>query len=84
MLRSHPKHGLILFDEVEAGQVTQQQKLFQAQAAPVQQGCSATNCHSYEVFVWRTPLVLCTNTWHASLARLESADQEWIAANSMG
>ena len=47
------KHDLILFDEIVAEQVACQRTLFQAQSAPVQLGCSATNCHSYGVFVWR-------------------------------
>ena len=76
-------HGLILFDEIVAAQVAQQRKLFQAQSAPVQLGCSATNCHSYEVFVWRTKLVLASNNWHSSLATLSPDDQEWINLNSI-
>ena len=76
-------HGLILFDEIVAGQVAKQRKLFQAQSAPVQLGCSATNCHSYDVFVWRTRLVLASNNWHTSLSALSVADQEWIHANSI-
>ena len=64
------RHGLLLFDEIRAEQVMAQRKLFQAQSAPVQLGCSATNCYSYEVFVWRKPFVLCSNTWHASVAKL--------------
>ena len=76
-------HGLILFDEIVAGQVAQQRKLFQAQSAPVQLGCSATNCHSYDVFVWRKRLVLSSNNWHSSLSALSAADQEWIQANSI-
>ena len=77
------RHGLILFDEVTADQVAAQRKLFQAQAAPVQLGCSATNCHSYEVFVWKTKLVLASNNWHTSLSALSPGDQEWINANSI-
>ena len=77
------RHGLILFDEIVAGQVAQQRKLFQAQSAPVQLGCSATNCHSYDVFVWRKRLVLASNNWHTSLAALGAPDQEWIHANSI-
>ena len=76
-------HGLILFDEIVAGQVAQQRKLFQAQSAPVQMGCSATNCHSYDVFVWRKRLVLASNNWHSSLAQLGAGDKEWIHANSI-
>ena len=60
-----------------------QRKLFQAQSAPVQLGCSATNCHSYDVFVWRKKLVLASNNWHTSLSALSPGDQEWIHANSI-
>ena len=77
------KHGLILFDEVEAEQVAAQRKLFQAQASPVQLACSSTNCFSYEVFVWRKKLVLASNNWHSSMARLNAPDQDWILANSI-
>ena len=77
------RHGLILFDEIEAGQVVAQRKLFQACAAPVQLGCSATNCHSYEVFLWQKRLVLASNNWHTSVAGLPSEDRDWVNANSM-
>ena len=77
------KHDLVLFDEIRAEQVAEQRKLFQAQAALVQLGCSATNCHSYEVFVWRKKLVLASNNWHASLCLLPAADREWVKANSI-
>ena len=77
------KHGLILFDEIVAQQVVAQRKLFQAQSARVQLGCSATNCHSYDVFVWRTKMVLASNNWESSLAELSDSDQAWVVANSI-
>ena len=77
------RHGLILFDEIEANQVVAQRKMFQACAAPVQLGCSATNCHSYEVFLWQKRLVLASNNWHTSVEALASDDREWIHANAM-
>ena len=77
------KHDVIFFDEIAAEQVAHQRKLFQAQRAPVQLGCSATNCHSYEVFVWKKKLVLASNNWEASLQQLSAADQAWIQANSI-
>ena len=77
------KHGLILFDEIVAAQVASQRKLFQAQSASVQLGCSATNCHSYGIFVWRTKLVLATNNWESSLELLSAPDREWVDANSI-
>ena len=77
------KHDVILFEESVASQVAQQRKLFQAQAASVQLGCSATNCHSYDVFVWRKKLVLASNNWETSLMELTAADQEWVNSNSI-
>ena len=84
-LRAHrlSKHGLILFDEIEAQQVAARRKLFQAQATAVQLGCNATNCHNYDVFVWRKRLVLCSHNWEASLSQLPVADQSWVNANSI-
>ena len=76
-------HDAILFDEIVASQVAQQRKLFQAQSAAVQLGCSATNCHSYNVFVWRKKMVLASNNWEASLMELAAADREWVIANSI-
>ena len=73
----------MLFDDIEAEQVAAQRKLFQAQATPVQLACSATNCYSYEVFVWRKKLVLASNNWHSSLMMLPAADRAWIQANSI-
>ena len=77
------RHEVVLFDEIEAEQVAAQRKLFQAQATPVQLACSATNCYSYEVFVWRKKLVLASNNWHSSLMMLPAADRAWIQANSI-
>ena len=77
------KHDLILYDEIVASQVAEQRKLFQAQSASVQLGCSATNCHSYGVFVWRKKMVLASNNWESSLEHLTAADREWVDANSI-
>ena len=77
------RHEVVLFDEIEAEQVAAQRKLFQAQATPVQLAYSATNCHSYEVFVWRKKLVLASNNWHSSLNLVCVPDREWFQANSI-
>ena len=47
------RHSVIIFDEISPIAVMKQRKLFQACAVPVQLGCSATNCHSKEVFLHR-------------------------------
>ena len=74
---------MILFDEIEATQVVAQRKMFQACASAVQLGCSATNCHSYTVFLWQKRLVLASNNWHTTVAALPGDDQAWIHANAM-
>ncbi len=77
------KHDLLLFDEIEAPQVAAQRKLFQAPATEVQLGCSATNCHSYSVWIHCRKLVLATNNWQSSMAKLGKGDREWIEKNSI-
>ena len=69
------KHGMIFFDEIVADQVVAQRKVRQAQSALVQVGCSATNCHSYEIFTWRKKLVLASNNLESSMQHLSAADQ---------
>ena len=76
------RHGLILFDEIVPQQVVAQRKVFQAQSAKVQLGCSATNMYSYDIFIWRKKLVLASNNWDMGMAHLEQADQDWLKANS--
>ena len=75
------KHGLVLFDEIKADQVAAQRKLFQAGSSEVQMGCSAANCHSYPVYVWRKKLVLAGNDWHESVASLPPDAKDWIKCN---
>ena len=77
------RHGLLLFDEIRADVVAQQRKLFQACAAPIQLGCSATNCHSKMVFVHRKRMVLASNVWHASKKSLTEDDKKWLDANTV-
>ena len=76
-------HGGILFDEGSVAMVLRQRKLFQCAAAEVQLGCSATNAFTYSVFVHRTPLIVCSNTWSQQLACQSPEDAAWIAANTV-
>ena len=61
--------------------LAQQRKLFRERAAEVQLGCSATNCHSYKVFLSRVKLVLCSNSWVRSMEELCEDDQAWLREN---
>ena len=77
------KHGLILFDEINPKQVSEQRKLFQAGIAPVQLGISPTAVHVYSVFVHRVMMVCCSNHWTRKLMELPSDAQAWLQANSV-
>ena len=77
------RHKLILFDESHPAMVTQQRLLFQAGTSYLQLGSSATNCHSYSVYVHRTPMVLCTNSWQQEVRDLVQEDREWLEANAV-
>ena len=77
------RHGLVLFDEIEAEAGASQRKLFQASTAFVQLGTSPTNIHVYSVYTHRLRLVLASNNWSASLQRLGHDDRDWILKNSI-
>jgi hypothetical protein len=79
----YQKHGLILFDEIHAGQVQGARKLFQAGVAPVQLGMSQTCMYAYEVFLHAIRLVCCSNAWTSSLAALPTDQQDWLHVNSI-
>ncbi|CAK0800003.1 unnamed protein product [Prorocentrum cordatum] len=42
-------------------------------------GQSATQLHTHEVFLWRTPITITTNNW--DLSTLTVAEIDWIASN---
>ena len=69
------------FGEICARIVAQQRKFSQECAAEVQLGCSATNCHSYTVFLFRVKLVLCSNSWAGSMEEHSEEDQAWLREN---
>ena len=76
--RAH--HRAVLFDEVHSPTfITGNKKLLQAHADGAILGQSATQLFSYEVFLWRTPLMVTTNNWVLSL--LTTADRNWIDEN---
>ena len=54
-------------------------KLLQAHVDGALLGQSATQMFTYEVFLWRTPMVLTTNNW--DLSSLAADELEWVAAN---
>lgn len=77
------RHKLILFDEASTQMVLNNKKLFQAPSVPVKLGQSATNIHSYEVWVGQKLLVVASNRWSEELEKHSPADRAWLQANSV-
>ena len=79
-------HEGILFDEGKAEMVLRQKKLFQAGNAYIQLASSSTNCHSYRRYVYRTALMISSNTWKEELEAIEKrspCDAAWLKDNSI-
>jgi len=77
------RHTAVLFDEASVDMVLRQRKLFQASAAEVQLGSSATNVHSYSVFLHRVRLIISSNVWSSELAAQNKSNHDWICSNSV-
>ena len=74
------KHNAVLFDEVASPKfVVSNKKVLQAHIDGAILGQSATQLYTYEVFLWKTPLMLTTNCWE--YADYPEADRDWIEAN---
>ena len=77
------RHRLVLFDEAKTRLVLDHKKVFQGQAVDIQLGSSATNIHSYNVWLYGIMLVVCSNTWSSELRREAEADEAWLRQNSV-
>ena len=45
-------------------------------------GTSTTNCHAYNVFVHRVPIIIACNDWVELTAALKKeSDREWLESN---
>ena len=74
------QHLAILLDEVASPKfIVGNKKLLQAHVDGALLGQSATQMFTYEVFLWRTPVILTTNNWN--LRGLAADELEWVAAN---
>ena len=73
-------HRAVLLDEVaNPSFIVNNKKLLQAHVDGAILGQSATQLFSYEVFLWRVPIILTTNNWH--LSDLTAEQREWVKAN---
>ena len=74
------EHRAVLLDEVATPSfITNNKKLLQAHVDGAILGQSPTQSYTYEVFLWRVPIILTTNNWR--LEKLTDEDREWLSSN---
>ena len=59
--------------------IANNKNLLQAHVGGAILGQSATQLYTYEVFLWRAPIILATNNWR--LYSLPADQREWIEAS---
>ena len=83
-LRSYhrPVHKAVLMDEVASPKfIVENKKVLQAHVDGAILGQSSTQLFTYDVFVWRTPLMLTTNNYDYS--KFSASDINWIETNAV-
>ena len=74
------QHKAVLLDEVATPRfIVNNKKVLQAHVDGALLGQSPTQTFTYEVFLWRVPIMLTTNNWR--LEELTDEDREWVTAN---
>ena len=75
-----PIHRAVLLDEVSSPRfAVENKKLLQSHVDGAKLGQSATQLFSYEVFLWRTPIMMTTNNWEYE--DFNESDKNWIRTN---
>ena len=83
-LRSYrrPVHKAVLMDEVASPKfIVENKKVLQAHVDGAILGQSSTQLFTYDVFLWRTPLMLTTNNYDYS--KFSASDINWIETNAV-
>ena len=74
------QHRAIVLDEVASPSfIVSNKKVLQAHVDGAILGQSATQLYTYEVFLWRVPIMLTTNNW--DLTKLTDAERSWVETN---
>ena len=76
-------HALLILDEIRPDVILRQRKLWQCGPYMVGLGASVTHCHAYEVCIYQTPVVMCSNSWSAQTETLLPEDVEWLRCNTV-
>lgn len=81
---SRDVHDAILWDEVDEQQVLCNKLAFQSGMQQVTLGQSACNAFAYSVYLFRIPMLLCSNTFSMTHSRgkiLSQEDRQWLEQN---
>ncbi len=74
------EHRAILLDEMQSAEfVVANKKVLQSHVDGAILGQSATQLYTYEIFLWRVPIIITTNNW--SYEEFSEADRDWIRSN---
>ena len=74
------QHRAIVLDEVASPSfIVSNKKVLQAHVDGAILGQSATQLYTYEVFLWRVPIMLTTNNW--DLTKLTDEERGWVETN---
>ena len=76
------KHQAVVFDDISGPMfVWQNKKLMQQHIDGAQLGHSPTGNFTYEVWLWRVPVICTANKWDVAGSSLDASDAAWIEAN---
>ena len=76
-------HRAVHFEEASAKLVLSYKRHFQSPPVRLSTGSSATNCHTYYVWLHQVMLIITSNTWTQELVHLLEADRDWLFMNSV-
>ena len=77
------KYDLVLYDELSAHTVIKYKLLFQSHINRVTLASTASNCHSYSVWLHKTPQAICSNRWEEELKEMSPSERDWLEKNSI-
>ena len=73
-------HTAVLLDEMASPEfIVNNKKLLQAHVDGAILGQSSTQLFTYEIFLWRTPVMITTNNFDYS--KFSAADKDWLESN---
>lgn len=78
------RHHAVLWDEIDEQQVLGNKLAFQSGLQLVTLGQSACNAFAYSVYLYRVPMLLCSNTFSMTHSRgkiLSEEDRQWLLEN---